>query len=163
MDAIALVFQDKEIVPEGSRLRFGVVANDNHTVFIEQALALQGNLDLIEFVLDLGLHTIDVKARGISMALNAGGDIGRKGVAGIWTGTTQVAGDAGVFHSRVVGRRLACNSTRAAHTEDQRGFRTVMTTPVGAGNADLAIRRCRGRPCVAGGSWHTDCPYHHRT
>src|ERR1051325_4098618 len=50
-----------------------------------------------------------------------------------------MAGYTGILHGFIVSRRLASHSASAAHTEDQRGFRTMVTTPVSAINLHLAI------------------------
>jgi len=139
MDSHAFIFLDQEEVPEGGRLGFGVVANDNRAFCIEQTLSYQGSLDFFKLGLNLGLYAVDVKILGIRMAGLAGRNVWREAVSG--SVTAHVAGNAGVLDCRDVHAGFAFNPTAGADTHQHGCYWAVMRAPMGAVNFDLAIRR----------------------
>jgi hypothetical protein len=141
VNAQALVFLNKEVIPQSGCLGFGVISDDDRSLSIHQALGFQSRRNLIEFVLYLGLHAIDVQAGRVSVTALAGRNIWHKGVTGIRASTSQVAGYAGVFHHLVMRAGLSFNPTSAANAKKQCSFWAMVTTPVGAGNTDHTVRR----------------------
>ena len=97
MDTHAFVFFDNvDVVPQGSSLRFGVIPDDV-CVFciIPHAFGNQSSSNLLDQRFYLGLHAVDVEILGIYMAVLAGRNVWFIGMAGI---RTHVAGYTGVCH-----------------------------------------------------------------
>lgn len=141
VDTHALILIDHQVVPQGSRLSFGIIANDDCSLGVQHMLGRQRSLDLVKFCLDFGLDAINVKVFGIFVAGGAGGDIGGEIVR---FAIAHVAGHAGILDRSHMGRGLSGDHC-AADAEDHGGHRTVMRAPMGAGHADLAS--FRGREC----------------
>ena len=113
----ALVFLNKEVVPERGCLSLRIIANNNRACIIHQALGYQSLFNLIKFVLDLGLDAIDIQAGCIGMTVLAGGHVWPKGVNSILIGAAHMTGHTSVFHCLVMCTGLAFDPTGTANAQ----------------------------------------------
>jgi hypothetical protein len=136
MDTQALVLMgDVDPVPEGGSIRFGYGLYSRMTFFIEQTLGDQSRFKLIKLRLDISLQAVYIEVFDVGMAALAGRNVLFKGVN---VAVTHVAANAGIFHHCSV-RAGAAFGAGASKAKQHGALRTVVGTPVGAGDLDHAV------------------------
>ncbi len=146
MDAVALVFGDEQVVPEGIRLGSLVGTNHDRTGLVKQTSLDQVSFEGLKTGIHLGHGAVHVEGRGTRVALDAVRNVGCEGMVGCIA--AHVAGDTSVRYGGVVGARASGNIRRTTNTHQNRCFRTVVRTPMRAVDLDGPIGSRGGDGCA---------------